>query len=277
MMALLLTIACGPQGQGPPRRWRGEDVGTYKADLPELDSATAIVCTPPTDDDLIVRLMSTDGGFGVERYPDRRTPFQIGLSLYGVTPVNPLGQLSPSEGPIWGAFDVYFDIVYSGAVANADTALHTEQVYDWGMGWPANPGLYDFYTMATFKGPVAIEGVGSQVKISRSDFWYDQDGPLDEFYPYRTCVARLRPDRFEGAFWFDAMDTRYTGHEVPGPLYALWNSTQSGAYRMEFVEHDFNDPETNDERGPRSVHSFSADYDDGITEAEFFLHLVEEE
>jgi len=67
VIALLLVSACAPPGEGPPRSWRGDDVRAYKTDLPELDSATSVVCTPPTDDDLIQRLMQTYGGFAAGR------------------------------------------------------------------------------------------------------------------------------------------------------------------------------------------------------------------
>lgn len=276
MIALLLVSACAPPGEGPPRNWRGDDVRAYKTDLPELDSATAVVCTPPTDDDLILRLMQTYGGFTADRNPDASTPFTVSLGVDGITPVNAYGQSSTTLLPIWGAYDVGFHITYNDVVADTDRTIHRELVYDWGLRWPLPPWIYNFGTQATFKGPIAKAGTGSYVKVARSRFWYDFDD-LSPFYPFRACLARFRPDRFQGTFWFDAMDTRHADDGLPGPLYLVWDMTQSYGYRMDWVEYNFTNTYPSDEYGTRGVHAFSAHYYDDLTEAEVFPHLIDED
>ncbi len=281
MIALVLSVACKPP-EVPLRTWRGEEVAAHKAAHIALDDAPWTECSPPGDDDLIMRLMQAEAGLYVEENGLPGAPYEFRMGLSGVSTVNSYASTWVTPTPkVQGAYEVSTSVWYWDLVEHVYADIQTEQRYDVGLDWPGDPHLYYTMTEHNLAGSIEEQGGYNCLSIGSSEPW-DEDLPVyDPFYPFQVCTARIRPDRFQGTFWFDVSETEWHSPEVSSPVYLVWDvsngqydnffsSTSTTDVGKESVEFNFASTTYAHTYGPRWANRFHSSYYDDLSESDLF-------
>jgi len=281
LIALVLSVACKPP-EVPLRTWRGEEVAAHKAAHITLDDAPWTECSPPGDDDLIMRLMQAEAVLIVDRQAGPNPPYLAELGVHGVSTVNSYASTWVTPTPkVQGAFEVSTSVWYWSPVEEVYADLQTKQRYDVGLEWPGDPHLYYTMTEHNIAGAIEENGGYNGWPINSSEPW-DEDLPVyDPFYPFQVCTSRIRPDRFQGTFWFDVSETEWHSPEVSSPVYLVWDSSNGYFYNYfdslstsdrdkKSVEFNFASTTYAHTKGPRWANRFHASYYDDLSESDLF-------
>ncbi len=277
MILVLLALSCAPPAV-PARTWRGEEVAAQKESYIALDDEPWNECSPPGDEDLILRMMQTFVYLGLTELGGPGPPFELQLYVTGVSTIHSyFSPFSSSSYSQRGAMEAGLSLTYWARVSDISD-WQVENVYNHGSPWPT-PNVYSIGVKHSFEGPVAL--VGQTHGFGRPGEWDDPEATV-EFYPFQNCISRVRPDRFQGTFWFDVSATDYSGPHAPFPVYMAWNASD-GWYdnysrTKVFVEYNFASSSSySNSMGPRAVQELQPWYSDDLTEADLFPSLHEED
>lgn len=223
--ALLLAVGCKAPTPKQRATWTGEAVAAYAATLPVLDDLPSYDCPGPADDDRIDRLLQVESKatWQVNRSPTggRYKYYNFFEAMTAV----PADGVTIWEEPTCGR-DVTLDLTFETYGFDSVWDLLGEREYDVGTSYPRTPGLsYNLINHAFYTADGVRDGDALTYPCDWNDHsgwpWHDADHC---FYPLKFCIARYRPLRFAGTYWFDGRGASAYGDKLESSMWFVWDA-----------------------------------------------------